>query len=167
MDHPPLALPPQFAYMLRPMNDALYSSEILRLAAEIPHIGRLDRADGSARRVSRLCGSAVEVDVRLDDDRIAEIGLEVKACALGQASASVLGANAIGASIEDIREARDALAAMLKGAPAPEGRFAGLAALQSARDYPARHATIRLAFEAAAEACDNALTTAPTATATG
>lgn len=148
------------------MNDALYSSGILRLAAEIPHIGRLDRADGSARRVSRLCGSAVEVDVRLDRDVVSDIGLEVKACALGQASASVLGANAIGASIAEIREARDALAAMLKGAPAPHGRFAGLAALESARDYPARHASIRLAFEAAVDACEAALTTT-TATATG
>jgi NifU-like protein involved in Fe-S cluster formation len=149
------------------MNDALYSSEILRLAAEIPQIGRLDRADACARRVSRLCGSAVEVSVRLENDRIADIGLEVKACALGQASASVLGANAIGASIDEIRAAREALAAMLRGGPVPEGRFAGLAALKSARDYPARHASIRLAFEAAAEACDNALATTTTATATG
>jgi NifU-like protein involved in Fe-S cluster formation len=150
----------------RVMKDALYSSGILRLAAEIPHIGRLDRADGSARRVSRLCGSVIEVDVRMEGGVIADIGLEVKACALGQASASVLGANAVGASIAEVREARDALAAMLKGAPVPKGRFAGLAALESARDYPARHASIRLAFEAAAEACEAALTTT-TATATG
>ncbi|MEE2525982.1 iron-sulfur cluster assembly scaffold protein [Hyphobacterium sp. HN65] len=149
------------------MNDALYSSEILRLAAEIPHIGRLDRADGCARRVSRLCGSSVEVEVRLEGDRIADIGLEVKACALGQASASVLGANAIGASVREIEEARDALGAMLKGAPALQGRFAGLSALESARDYPARHASIRLAFEAAAEACANALNTTTLTTATG
>lgn len=144
------------------MKDALYSSGILRLAAEIPHIGRLAVADGSARRVSRLCGSAVEVSVRLEKDRIADIGLEVKACALGQASASVLGANAIGASIDEIREARDALAAMLKGGPAPQGRFAALSELEAARDYPARHASIRLAFEAAAEACETALTTTAT-----
>lgn len=149
------------------MNDALYSSEILRLAAEIPHIGRLDRADGSARRVSRLCGSAVEVDICLEGGMIADIGLEVKACALGQASASVLGANAIGAKVCEIEEARDALAAMLKGAPAPQGRFSGLSVLQSARDYPARHASIRLAFEAAAEACEQALTTTTLTTATG
>ncbi|WP_421790461.1 iron-sulfur cluster assembly scaffold protein [Hyphobacterium sp.] len=149
------------------MKDALYSSEILRLAAEIPHIGRLDRPDGSARRVSRLCGSAVEVSLRLENDRIAEIGLEVKACALGQASASLLGANAIGASVDDIRDAREALAAMLKGAPAPEGRFAGLSALESARDYPARHASIRLAFEAAEEAFKQALDTTTLTTATG
>ena len=148
------------------MNDALYSSEILSLAAEIPHIGRLARADGSARRVSRLCGSAVEVDVRLDRGIISDIGLEVQACALGQASASVLGAHAIGASIDDIIAARDALAAMLKGAPAPKGRFAALSALENARDYRPRHASIRLAFEAAAEACEAALITT-TATATG
>lgn len=149
------------------MKDALYSSEILRLAAEIPHIGRLDPADGCARRVSRLCGSAVEVSLRLENDRIVEIGLEVKACALGQASASVLGANAVGASINDIRYAREGLAAMLKGAPAPEGRFSGLSALESARAYPARHASIRLAFEAAEEACRQTLSTATLTTATG
>ncbi|WP_420434110.1 iron-sulfur cluster assembly scaffold protein [Hyphobacterium sp.] len=149
------------------MNDTLYSSEILRLAADIPHIGRLDRADACARRVSRLCGSAVEVSVRLENDCIADIGLEVKACALGQASASVLGANAIGAALDEIVEARDALAAMLKGGPVPEGRFAGLAALESARDYPARHASIRLAFEAAAEACAQATSTTTLTTATG
>ncbi len=144
------------------MKDALYSSGILRLAAEIPHIGRLARAGGSARRVSRLCGSAVEVDVCLEKDRITDIGLEVKACALGQASASVLGTNAIGASIDEIRGARDALAAMLKGGPAPQGRFAALSELEAARDYPARHASIRLAFEAATEACETALTTTAT-----
>ena len=149
------------------MNDVLYSSGILRLAAEIPHIGRLARADGSARRVSRLCGSSIEVDVCLDRGLISDIGLEVQACALGQASASVLGANAIGASIGEIREARDALSAMLKGASAPQGRFAALAELENARDYPQHHASIRLAFEAAAEACDAALTATTTATATG
>lgn len=149
------------------MSDALYSSALLRLAADIPHIGRLDRADGSARRVSRLCGSAVEVDLKVEDGRIANIGLEVKACALGQASASVLGANAIGASLDEIEQARDQLAAMLKGAPAPTGRFADLSALEGTRAYPARHASIRLAFEAAAEAFHAALNTTATTTATG
>lgn len=150
------------------MTDALYSSALLRLAAEIPHIGRLDRPDGSARRVSRLCGSAVEVDLHIGEDgRIADIGLEVKACALGQASASVLGANAIGATLGEIEQARDGLAAMLKGGPAPSGRFAALIALEGTRAYPARHASIRLAFEAAAEAFHQAVTTTETTTATG
>ena len=153
------------------MTDALYSSELLRLAAEIPHIGRLDRPSGSARRVSRLCGSVVEVDLRIERDRIDDIGLEVKACALGQASASVLGRHAIGASLDDIEQARDDLAAMLKGGEAPKGRFADLSALEGTRAYPARHASIRLAFEAAVEAFHAALntgdTTATTTTVSG
>ena len=149
------------------MDDALYSNALLRLAAEIPHIGRLSRPDGSARRVSRLCGSAIEVDLNIEDGRIRGIGLEVKACALGQASASVLGANAIGATLAEIEQARDGLAAMLKGAPAPRGRFAALIALEGTRAYPARHASIRLAFEAAAEAFHQAVTTTETTTATG
>jgi len=148
------------------MTDALYSSELLRLAAEIPHIGRLDRADGSARRVSRLCGSVVEVDLIIQNGKISDIGLEVKACALGQASASVLGRHAIGADLSEIEQARDALAAMLKGGPAPQGRFADLAALEGTRAYPARHASIRLAFEAATEAFHAALNTTATTTAT-
>ncbi|MEE2566355.1 iron-sulfur cluster assembly scaffold protein [Hyphobacterium marinum] len=149
------------------MDDALYSSALLRLAAEIPHIGRLARPEGSARRVSRLCGSAVEVDLAVENGRIANIGLEVKACALGQASASVLGANAIGASLDEILSARDGLAAMLKGGPVPQGRFADLSALEGTRAYPARHASIRLAFEAAAEAFLKALDTTETTTVTG
>lgn len=149
------------------MDDALYSSALLRLAAEIPHIGRLARPDGSARRVSRLCGSAVEVDLCIAHRKISDIGLAVKACALGQASASVLGANAIGASLDEILAARDGLAAMLKGGPVPQGRFADLAALEGTRAYPARHASIRLAFEAAADAFLAALETTETTTATG
>ena len=149
------------------MNDALYSSEILRLAAEIPHIGRLDRPDGAARRVSRPCGSEVGVEIALEHGAVCDIALQVKACALGQASASILAKHAIGATPEEIAAARDALAAMLKGAPAPEGRFAELSVLEAARGYPARHASIRLAFEAAGEACDLALNTATETTLTG
>ncbi|HAQ36386.1 MAG: iron-sulfur cluster assembly scaffold protein [Maricaulis sp.] len=149
------------------MSDALYSSEILRLAADIPHIGRLDRPDGSARRVSRLCGSEVGVEIALERGAVSDIALQVKACALGQASASILAKHAIGATPAEIADARDALAAMLKGADAPEGRFAELSVLEAARAYPARHASIRLAFEAAADACAAALNTATETTLTG
>lgn len=139
------------------MSDALYTPAVLRLAAEIPRIGRLARPDGAARRVSRVCGSEVEVQIALDvRGRIADLALDAAACALGQASASVLAAAAIGASADDIRAGREGLEAMLKGAPAPQGRFAALSALAHAAAYPARHASIRLAFEAAEAAFENA-----------
>lgn len=135
------------------MTDA-YSSAVLRLAADIPHIGRLEAPDASVRKVSRICGSALTLDIQLDEaGRIADLGLEVEACALGQASASVFAANAIGADEAEIIAGRDALKAMLQqGGPVPEGRFAGLAALEGAREYRQRHGSILLAFEAGVEA---------------
>ena len=140
------------------MIDELYSARILKAAANMPRAGRLAAPDASAERVSKLCGSRVLVDVRLEDGRIADYAQEVKACALGQAAAAILGAHALGASVEEIESARDALRAMLKtGAPAPEGRFAELAMLAPVKDYPPRHASTMLAFEATAEACRIAL----------
>ncbi|XBQ16529.1 MAG: iron-sulfur cluster assembly scaffold protein [Oceanicaulis sp.] len=135
------------------MTDA-YSSDVLKLAADIPHLGRLASAHGSAAKTSRICGSELVVDIRLGaDGTIAEIGLDLQACALGQASASVLARNAIGASRAEIEAGRDGLKAMLKdGAPPPEGRFSELSALQPAASYRQRHGSILLAFEAAAEA---------------
>ena len=137
--------------------DALYSNDILRLAATIPHIGRLDAPDASVRKVSRLCGSELELDIAVDDGVVADLALRVQACALGQASASVMAGAAKGATLDEARAARDALSAMLKaGAPPPEGRFSGLSALEAARDYPARRQSIMLAFEALAEALESA-----------
>ncbi|MGL5010066.1 MAG: iron-sulfur cluster assembly scaffold protein [Paracoccaceae bacterium] len=131
----------------------LYSGRILGLAADIPHFGRLAAPQGSVRRRSPLCGSTVTVDVVLADGRIAEFAQEVKACALGQAAASVLGAVALGRSRAEIEGARDALRAMLKdGGPVPPAPFAGYEALLPARDYKNRHASIMLALEATAEA---------------
>ena len=148
-----MAILSEIAYMTRIMSDDLYSNAVLRLAADIPRIGRLERPDASARKVSRLCGSEVEVDIAMEEGRIADLALRVKACALGQASAAILARHAIGATPEEIGAARDGLRAMLKqGAAAPEGRFAELAVLDGARDYPARHQSILLAFEAALEA---------------
>jgi NifU-like protein involved in Fe-S cluster formation len=136
------------------MIDDLYSARILKTAANLPHAGRLADAEGSAERISKLCGSRVTVDVNLKDGRIDAFAQDVKACALGQAAAAILGEAAIGARVEEIEGARDALRAMLKtGAPAPEGRFADLAMLAPVKDYPPRHASTMLAFEAAAEAC--------------
>lgn len=142
------------------MIDDLYSSDVLRLAANIPHIGRLETPDASVRRVSRLCGSELELDLVLQGDIISDHAIRVKACALGQASAAVLSAHLRGSSLAEIEQARDGLRAMLKSsAPAPEGRFGGLSALEGARDYPARHQSVMLAFEAAVEAVTTATET--------
>ncbi|HEX8234131.1 MAG TPA: iron-sulfur cluster assembly scaffold protein [Caulobacteraceae bacterium] len=135
------------------MIDDLYSARILRLVAHMPRAGRLAAPDASAEKVSKLCGSRITVDVKVDGDRVSDFAQEVQACALGQAAAAVLGENVIGATPEELEVARNGLRAMLKqGAPAPEGRFADLAVLEQVKDYPARHASTLLAFEAAAEA---------------
>ncbi len=135
----------------------LYSGRILELAADIPHLGRLPNPQGTARKRSPLCGSTVTVDVELKDGRIAAFAQDVKACALGQAAASVLGRVAIGRSGAEIVAARDALRAMLKDAgPVPAAPFDGFEVLIPARDYKNRHASILLAIEATAEAIANA-----------
>ncbi len=135
------------------MIDDLYSARILRLAANMPHAGRLASPDASAEKVSRLCGSKVVVDVRVKDGVIIDFAQDVRACALGQAAAAILGDQIIGAEVQEVEAARNALRAILKdGGPAPVGRFADLAVLAQVRDYPARHASTLLAFEAAAEA---------------
>ena len=141
------------------MIDDLYSAKVLRLAAELPRLGRLADAHASAEKVSKLCGSRVRVDVKVEGDRVADFAQEVKACALGQASASVLGAHVIGASIDELESARAQFRAMLKaGASAPEGRFADLSMLAPVKDYPARHTSTLLAFEAVCEAVRKAMT---------
>ena len=135
------------------MIDDLYSDRILALAANMPRAGRLSAPDASSEKTSKLCGSTVVVDLAVKDGRVVDFAQDVRACALGQASAAVLGAHVIGASPSEIELARNALHGMLKkdGAP-PEGRFADLAVLQVVKDYPARHASTLLAFEAALEA---------------
>jgi len=140
------------------MIDDLYSANILRLAANLPRAGRLASADASAEKVAKLCGSRIIVDVVMGGDRVVDYAQEVKACALGQAAAAVLGAHVLGASLDEIEVAREALRAMLKAnGPAPEGRFSELAVLEAVKDYPARHASTMLAFEAAAEAVRQAV----------
>jgi len=135
------------------MIDDLYSSRILALAANMPRAGRLTAPQASAEKVAKLCGSRIVVDLVLTDGLVSDFAQEVQACALGQASAAILGANILGATVDDIRQARDALRAMLKEAgPAPVGRFADLGVLAPVKDYPARHASTLLAFEAALEA---------------
>jgi NifU-like protein involved in Fe-S cluster formation len=139
------------------MIDDLYSGKILALAANMPLAGRLAAPQASAEKVAKLCGSRIIVDLDLSDGLVSAFAQEVQACALGQASAAVLGSHVIGASLEEIKTARDALRAMLKDhGPAPTGRFADLAVLEVVRDYPARHASTLLAFEAALSAAEQA-----------
>ncbi|WP_409019221.1 iron-sulfur cluster assembly scaffold protein [Brevundimonas vesicularis] len=141
------------------MIDDLYSARILSLAANLPHSGRLSQPEGTAERVAKLCGSKAIVDVSLDDQgRIRDFAQSVKACALGQAAAGVIGETIIGASLSDLTEARDAMLAMLKsGGEGPAGRFEGLRILKQVADYPARHASTMVALEAALDATRQAL----------
>lgn len=140
------------------MIDELYTARVLALAANMPRAGRLAEPQGSAERVSRLCGSRITVDVRLEGGRVSDFAQDVRACALGQAAAAVLGAHVIGADLQEIELARDGLRDMLKhGGSPPTGRFAELSVLEPVKDYPARHASSLLAFEAAAAAVRAAL----------
>ena len=131
--------------------------KLLKLAGNMPRAGRLAAPQGSSEKIAKLCGSRVLVDVTVDGDRVADFAQEVKACALGQAAASVLGAQVVGATLAELETARAQLRAMLKtGGPAPDGRFADLALLEPVKDYPARHASTMLAFEAVTEAARRA-----------
>ncbi len=139
----------------------LYSGRILELAADIPHLGHLEAPCARARKRSPLCGSTVTVELCLKDGRISEFAQDVKACALGQAAASVVGANVIGCGRAQVARARDQLEAMLKaGGPAPEAPFDELEVLIPARDFRNRHASILLSLEATLAALDEAENTA-------
>lgn len=135
----------------------LYSKRILALAAEIPHARPLDDAMGAAKKRSPLCGSTVAVQVDLEDGQVSRFGQDVKACALGQASAAVLGGVVVGLTRDEIAAGRDALRAMLKeGAPPPGAPFEALEVLAPAKDYKNRHASILLAWDATLAAFDDA-----------
>ena len=135
----------------------LYSGRILQMAAEMPRTTRLEAPDATVMRRSPLCGSTVTVDVRLRDGVVSDYGQDVKACALGQAAASVVGANAVGRTMPEVEAARDALRAMLKeGGAVPGPPWDGFEVLEPARDYRNRHASILLAIEALAEAMERA-----------
>jgi NifU-like protein involved in Fe-S cluster formation len=133
------------------MNAPLYNTEILRLAASIPHHERLSDAMGSAEKRSPICGSRVTVDINLVDGRVSEVGVLVRACALGQASSSLLAADVIGKTPAELATARDSLTAWLAGERAAPD-WPDLDLLTPALPVTARHPSIRLAFEAAAEA---------------
>lgn len=137
------------------MIDDIYNKQILEFAGTIPRLGRLDAPDATAKAHSRLCGSTVTVDLKTDGERVTDFAHDVKACALGQASSSIMARHIIGATPDELREVRETMRRMLKenGAP-PEGRFADLRFLEPVRDYKARHASTMLTFDAVVDALD-------------
>ncbi len=137
------------------MIDDIYNKAILELAGNIPRLGRLPHPDASATAHSKLCGSTVTIDLMMDGDVVTDFAHDVKACALGQASSSIMARHVIGARAAEVRAARDSMRRMLKenGRP-PEGRFEDARYLEPVRDYKARHASTMLTFDAVVQAID-------------
>src|SRR5438477_8817785 len=136
------------------MINEVYNKRIIELAGNIPRLGRLPDADASARAHSKLCGSTVTVDLKMEGDTVADFAHEVKACALGQASSSIMARNVIGAKADELKGLRETVRKMLKenGAPPANGRWADIAVLEPVRDYKARHASTLLTFDAVVDA---------------
>jgi NifU-like protein involved in Fe-S cluster formation len=136
------------------LND-VYNSRILDLAGNIPRLGRLSAPDASATAHSKLCGSTVTVDVKMDGSVVSDFAHDVKACALGQASSSIMARHVVGASPAELRELRETVRKMLKeNGPPPTGKWADIAVLEPVRDYKARHASTMLTFDAVVQAVD-------------
>lgn len=136
------------------LND-IYNRRILALAADIPHLGRLADPDASATAHSKLCGSTVTIDLKLADGVVTDFAHEVKACALGQASASIMARHIIGSTPAELRALRERMRAMLKeNGPVPEGKWSDCAVLEPVREYKARHASTLLTFDAVVSALD-------------
>ncbi len=140
------------------MSMDLYSQQILQLCADILRLGRLPRAHGSATKQARLCGSIITVDVKLDGDRVSDFAQEVDACALGKAAASFFARHVIGKTYDELKNLRDTMRNMLEnnGAP-PQNEWAGLAMFEGVRDYPARHDSTMLVFDATVAAMEAAM----------
>ncbi len=137
------------------MINEIYNKRILELAADIPRQGRLSHPDASATVHSKLCGSTVTVDIRMKDGKITDFAHEVKACALGQASSSIMASHVIGATSQELRDIRTLVRAMLKeNAAPPTGKWADIAVLEPVRDYKARHASTLLTFDAVVKAVE-------------
>ena len=137
------------------MLDAIYNKRIIEFAGNIPRIGRLADADASATAHSRLCGSTVTVDIKMDGDVVTDFAHEVKACALGQASSSIMARNVVGARAGELREVREQMRRMLKeNGAAPGGRWSDLGYLEPVREYKARHASTMLTFDAVVKAIE-------------
>jgi NifU-like protein involved in Fe-S cluster formation len=135
------------------LND-VYNHRILELAGSIPRIGRLRDPDASATAHSKLCGSTVTIDLKMDGDTVTDFAHEVKACALGQASSSIMALNIIGSNAGELRALREGMRKMLKekGEPPADGKWADIAVLEPVRDYKARHASTMLTFDAVVDA---------------
>ncbi len=135
------------------MIDDVYNAKILGFAGNISRLGRLSDPDATAKAHSRLCGSTVIVDLKMQDGVVTDFAHDVKACALGQASSSIMAQNVIGASAQELREVRETMLRMLKeNGPPPGGRFSDLKYLEPVRDYKARHASTMLTFDAVVDA---------------
>jgi NifU-like protein involved in Fe-S cluster formation len=137
------------------MLNEVYNKRILELAGNIPRLGRLPAPDASATAHSKLCGSTVTIDLRMDGDTVTDFAHEVKACALGQASSSIMARNVVGAKAPELRALRETVRKMLKenGSP-PDGKWGDIAVLEPVRDYKARHASTMLTFDAVVSAID-------------
>lgn len=139
------------------MLDDIYNAKILEFAGNIPRVGRLESPDASATAHSRLCGSTVTVDLSVRDGKVVDFAHDVRACALGQASSSIMARHVVGATCDELKEVRRQMYAMLKeGGPPPQGRFEELRFLEPVRDYRARHASTLLTFDAVVDALDQA-----------
>jgi len=136
------------------MLNEVYNKRIIELAGNIPRIGRLSTPDATATAHSRLCGSTVTVDLRMEGETVTDFAHEVKACALGQASSSIMARHVIGSKAEELRNLRETVRKMLKenGEPPREGKWADIAVLEPVRDYKARHASTLLTFDAVVDA---------------
>ena len=136
------------------MLNEVYNRRILELAAAIPRIGRLQQPHASATALSKLCGSTVTIDLKMDGDTVTDFAHEVKACALGQASSSIMARNIIGSKAGELRDLREGVRKMLKenGAPPANGKWADIAVLEPVRNYKARHASTLLTFDAVVDA---------------
>ncbi len=136
------------------LND-VYNAKILELAGNIPRLGRLAAPDATATAHSKLCGSTVTVDLTLKNGEVADFAHDVKACALGQASSSIMARHVVGSKPEELRALRDTVRKMLKeNGPPPTGKWADVAVLEPVRDYKARHASTMLTFDAVVSALD-------------
>ena len=134
------------------LND-IYNKRIIELAGNIPRLGRLSDPDASATAHSKLCGSTVKIDLKMDDGVVTDFAHDVKACALGQASSSIMASHVVGATAQELRDVREAMSKMLKeNGPPPAGRFEDLKYLEPVRDYKARHASTMLTFDAVVDA---------------
>ncbi len=137
------------------MIDDVYNARILEFAGNIPRIGALEDADATASAYSKLCGSKVRIWLKMDGDVVTDFAHDVKACALGQASSSIMARNIVGATSAELKAVREAMLRMLKeDGPPPEGRFADLKFLEPVRDYKARHASTMLTFDAVVDAIE-------------